>query len=1161
VQGAPQDTTPPSTPGGLSGSAISQTQVSLTWTASTDNVAVTGYQVFRNGTLVGLPTTNAYIDTNLVASTPYTYTVKAIDAAGNLSPASTGVNITTLAMADVTPPSVSITAPSANLAANTAQTTLSATTNENATCRYSTNVAFTFAAGTLFTTTGAISHSTTLTGLLNSTSYTYYVKCADTSNNVSGNASVTFSVATPPPPSGNGPTITSFTTAHGTASSGGISNLNIITLSGSGLSANGTVAIADGGVSQGAIQADSSGNWNFVTPALSDATHSFTASAAGSTGPAFLVSIVPEITAFSSASDQVGVTMDGLGYFVENANQPWNLTMPDTHTLRFENRINDVWSYDGTNRSEVASPSIIHPGVPATITYQFMIEPTNQISADWLVMGQANAQEVTPGTSAFGILFLHSNNLMTVQQRCGSADNSATLSTAQLYGDPSQIQYGHWYTMKINLQYGLTNGFVQVWRDGAQIVNYNGCIGYAVPDYYFKVGIYEAPPGATLAVDYRNFVISTASGPTDVTSPSSPTNLSATAQSPSQISLVWTPSTDNVAVAGYQIFRNGVQVAATNVPIYADTGLSPSTAYTYTVKALDTANNVSAASGSVSATTQASGATVCGAAASFLARAPAQDAAHTTAYQNLICGLVTDGVWPSIDVLYMLAAVDQTTALTNLTNSSYSGSKIGTPAFTANTGFSGGSPGNGIDTGWFPADGPNYTLNNASYGAWDLSNGTSWGFLVTSDVGWIAPSTFGSTPSGGTQYNINSSGRNDTPGVANTKGLWVADRTTGSGQINSQLYFNGVADGGVKNDGANSWPSTGTLKTCYTIGNPTHDCGAVYAGGHLTAAQQQTLYSRISAYMTAVAGLGGGSGGGSDTTPPAISITAPAGQLAANTTSATLSVTTNETATCTYSNLSGTAFASMTPFATTGGTSHSTTLTNLSNGSSYITFVKCKDTAGNISQDSSTSYNVPFPSQGGGGGGGGATPTTILDQTSALTGTDSGYIYNNITLRWVLPLSAWTASPSGGTQMRITAVLGSGQSSGTDPFSSFYVAQQAASSNPFDFKNTPTHITWNGGNDGMGAVGPGSVVTSDWVTLPETFDPTKSYVISAYTNTQNGPDTSQAANPTLTIYDNAPSFGGNDAQTVSANGVSYGQEAPFYPTLTGLRLISKIEIR
>ncbi|MGO4276113.1 discoidin domain-containing protein, partial [Paenibacillus sp. TAF58] len=67
------------------------------WTASTDNVAVTEYNVYRDGTLVGSSTTTSYSDTGLNASTAYSYTVKAVDAAANLSAASNTASATTLA--------------------------------------------------------------------------------------------------------------------------------------------------------------------------------------------------------------------------------------------------------------------------------------------------------------------------------------------------------------------------------------------------------------------------------------------------------------------------------------------------------------------------------------------------------------------------------------------------------------------------------------------------------------------------------------------------------------------------------------------------------------------------------------------------------------------------------------------------------------------------------------------------------------------------------------------------------------------------------------------------------------------------------------------------------------------------------------------------------
>ena len=91
----PGDTTPPSTPIGLTGEAAGSTGANLSWSASTDNVGVTGYIVRRNGVQVATPATTSYADTGLSAATTYSYTVAARDAAGNISPNSASVSVTT----------------------------------------------------------------------------------------------------------------------------------------------------------------------------------------------------------------------------------------------------------------------------------------------------------------------------------------------------------------------------------------------------------------------------------------------------------------------------------------------------------------------------------------------------------------------------------------------------------------------------------------------------------------------------------------------------------------------------------------------------------------------------------------------------------------------------------------------------------------------------------------------------------------------------------------------------------------------------------------------------------------------------------------------------------------------------------------------------------
>jgi chitodextrinase len=85
-----------------------------------------------------------------------------------------------------------------------------------------------------------------------------------------------------------------------------------------------------------------------------------------------------------------------------------------------------------------------------------------------------------------------------------------------------------------------------------------------------------------------------ATTPPDVEPPSVPANVKGTAQSITSILLTWDASTDNVAVAGYRVYRHGVLLGTNTWPNYADTGLTPGTSYTYTVTAYDAVGNESA---------------------------------------------------------------------------------------------------------------------------------------------------------------------------------------------------------------------------------------------------------------------------------------------------------------------------------------------------------------------------------------------------------------------------------------------------------------------------------------------------------------------------------------------------------------------------------------
>ncbi len=187
------DTMAPSAPSALATSAVTSTTVNLKWTASTDNVGVSSYLIERcqgascsGFAQIGTSATATYNDTNLAASTPYSYRVRASDAAGNLSGYSTILSITTGSVADTSPP--------------TAPTTLTATPASSSQI----NLAWAASSDNVGVTkyliercqatgcTGFAQIGTSTTATYNDTnlsavsSYSYRVRASDAAGNLSG---------------------------------------------------------------------------------------------------------------------------------------------------------------------------------------------------------------------------------------------------------------------------------------------------------------------------------------------------------------------------------------------------------------------------------------------------------------------------------------------------------------------------------------------------------------------------------------------------------------------------------------------------------------------------------------------------------------------------------------------------------------------------------------------------------------------------------------------------------------------------------------------------------------------------------------------------------------------------------------------------------------
>jgi chitodextrinase len=104
-------------------------------------------------------------------------------------------------------------------------------------------------------------------------------------------------------------------------------------------------------------------------------------------------------------------------------------------------------------------------------------------------------------------------------------------------------------------------------------------------------------------ISNANFTIT--QGSTDFTAPTAPTNLAASGTTINSTQLSWTAATDNVAVTGYEVYQGATLKATVATTSYTVTGLSPATLYSFSVKAKDANNNVSASSNVVDVTTLA----------------------------------------------------------------------------------------------------------------------------------------------------------------------------------------------------------------------------------------------------------------------------------------------------------------------------------------------------------------------------------------------------------------------------------------------------------------------------------------------------------------------------------------------------------------------------
>ena len=620
---APTDTTAPSTPTGLSTSGVTASQVTLSWQASTDNVGVAGYRVYRDGSLVGSPSSTTFTNTGLASNTSYAFTVAAFDAAGNSSPASAPRSVTT----GSPPPVADTTAPSTPTGLSTSGVTASQVTL--AWQASTDNVGVTgyrvYRDGSLVGTTS----STTFTdsGLASNTSYIFTVAAFDAAGNSSPSSaprSVTTSAGSPPPPPAD-------TTAPSTPT--GLSSSNVtasqVTLAWQASTDN--VGVTGYRVYRDGSLAGTASSTSFTNSGLAaNTSYVFTVAAFDAAGNSSSQSAQRSVTTSAppssgGASPLAAYSFDA-GSGVSLADQSGN-NLPGTLVngpVWTAGRYNGGLAFDGANDYVTMGDVGQADGLTA-ITVSAWVKFAANGGAPYethlIDKSQCNgASGGGPwelGASLFGN---HKAEFVIYPQGGSPSAYIASGSSAKSIDD------GAWHY--VTGRYDGVN--LSIWVDGnlenskavsgltmsntGSSVELGGhCNGAAYP---FKgtlddVRIYaRALTSSEILADMATPVAGTAQDPpppVDTTAPSTPTGLSAPSVTTTQITLSWQASTDNVGVAGYRVYRNGVLAGTTSSTSFTNSGLSSNTSYVFTVIAFDAAGNNSSQSAPFTANTSASG--------------------------------------------------------------------------------------------------------------------------------------------------------------------------------------------------------------------------------------------------------------------------------------------------------------------------------------------------------------------------------------------------------------------------------------------------------------------------------------------------------------------------------------------------------------------------
>ncbi len=575
------DKTPPTVPGGLKALDVGDSHIDVAWEASGDNVAVTGYVVYLNDIQVANDSLTSYSATKLVPETEYTFKVRAIDAAENISSFTPAVQATTLKKVpkidtDATVPTVPQNLTVSDITQTTADLNWEASTDSLGVVAYKVFQDTTLLATVLNTKFQA-------TELSPGAEYSFFVSAIDKANNESvASKALTFTTETE-----------TYTVSRDTIPPTRPMDLIVLdstqtTVGLSWATATDSIGVVGYKVFKDSIVIDTIQETQYEAIELNPGTiHSFAVSAFDAAANESTLSEALSVTTLDKAS----VEQDTIA-----PTRPENFAAtdvnPDNITLNWDAAIDSIGVVgyrvfqDGIVQDTVTETQFQAVELTPATTYNFTISALDAAE------NESDLSELVSATTLEEVPVAQDTIAPTVPANLTTSEINLTSITLNWDAATDSIGVvGYRVFQDGTLQEVVT-------ETQFQAAELTSGTAYNFTVLAFDAAENESALSTSLSVTTEEEIVE------DTAAPTVPSNLVALNPTQTSIDLDWDAAADDNGISTYRIFQDGTPIRTVQETQYQVAGLSPGTDYNFAVSAIDTAENESSASAAVTVATE-----------------------------------------------------------------------------------------------------------------------------------------------------------------------------------------------------------------------------------------------------------------------------------------------------------------------------------------------------------------------------------------------------------------------------------------------------------------------------------------------------------------------------------------------------------------------------